>query len=195
MCQIFIFLAKKYNSYMTISFMQISPAKAVLALALVEQRVSWLETKGIEQWERSHYLSRYNLAYFENAARLGRLWGLFEASRLVASAVLLDEDPRWQDYEKTPAWYVHNLASAVDKPGAGAEFLYWAEMKARELKKQFLRLDCRTGAKKLMRIMKKRVFYMPVSVRNPSTKEHFGKRSYKTDKKHLPGFGPGFFTN
>ena len=32
---------------------------------------------------------------------------------------------------------------------AGAEFLYWAEMKARELKKQFLRLDCRTGAKKI----------------------------------------------
>ena len=140
MCQIFIFLAKKYNSYMTISFMQIYPAKAVLALALVEQRVTWLETKRIEQWARSHY---------ENAARLGRLWGLFEASRLVASAVLLDEDPRWQDYEKAPAWYVHNLASAVDKPGAGAEFLYWAEMKARKLKKQFLRLDCRTGAKKI----------------------------------------------
>ena len=87
---------------MTISFMQISPAKAVLALALVEQRVTWLETKRIEQWARSHYLSRYNLAYFENAARLGRLWGLFEDSRLVASAVLLDEDPRWQDYEKPP---------------------------------------------------------------------------------------------
>lgn len=149
MCQIFIFLAKKYNSYMTISFMQIYPAKAVLALALVEQRVSWLETKGIEQWERSHYLSRYNLAYFENAARLGRLWGLFEESRLVASAVLLDKDSRWKGFEDAPAWYVHNLASAVDKPGAGAEFLYWAEMKARELKKQFLRLDCRTGAKKI----------------------------------------------
>lgn len=149
MCQIFIFLAKKYNSYMIISFMQISPAKAVLALALVEQRVTWLETKRIEQWERSHYLSRYNLAYFENAARLGRLWGLFEESRLVASAVLLDKDPRWKGFEDAPAWYVHNLASAVDKPGAGAEFLYWAEMKARELKKQFLRLDCRTGAKKI----------------------------------------------
>ena len=132
MCQIFIFLAKKYNSYMTISFMQIYPAKAVLALALVEQRVTWLETKRIEQWARSHYLSRYNLAYFENAARLGRLWGLFEDSRLVASAVLLDKDPRWKGFEDAPAWYVHNLASAVDKPGAGAEFLHRAEMKARE---------------------------------------------------------------
>ncbi|WP_428057721.1 hypothetical protein [Candidatus Avelusimicrobium fimicolum] len=179
---------------MAISFMQISPAKAVLALALVEQRVSWLETKRIEQWERSHYLSRYNLAYFENAARLGRLWGLFEASRLVASAVLLDKDPRWKGFEDAPAWYVHNLASAVDKPGAGAEFLHRAEMKARELKKQFLRL-VGPEQKKLMRIMKKRVFYMLVSARNPSTKEHFGKRSYKTDKKHFPGVGPGFFTN
>ena len=146
MCQIY---TKRYNNYMATTFIPLSPAQAKQAFALVEERVTWFENNGIDQWARAHYLSHYNLAYFENAARRGQLWGLFEGSRLVASAVLLDKDPRWQDYEKLPAWYVHNLAAAVDKSGAGTEFLRKAEVKARENKKHYLRLDCKAGAKKI----------------------------------------------
>lgn len=127
--------------------------------ALVAARVAWLEQQKIDQWNRAHYLAHYNLTYFERAAQRGQLWGLLDGEKLLAGAVLLTEDERWQGYASVPAWYVHNLAADPQAPGAGAAFLRAAEQKARELGKQFLRLDCKAGAEKINRYYQQKGFH------------------------------------
>lgn len=125
------------------------PGEGKTAGRLVEARVGWMEEKGIEQWPRKHYLAVYNPAYFEAAARRGELWVLEESGRILACAVILSRDERWRGREDASAWYVHNLASVPGAAGAGEMFLRLIEKEARRRKKCYLRLDCKTGARKI----------------------------------------------
>ena len=63
---------------------------------LILRRITWLEERGIRQWERDDYLTYYPLTYFQERARNGALYGLWRpdgAPNVVA--VLLEEDDRW----------------------------------------------------------------------------------------------------
>ena len=44
---------------------------------LILRRITWLEERGIRQWERDDYLTYYPLTYFQERARNGALYGLW----------------------------------------------------------------------------------------------------------------------
>lgn len=128
---------------------QASPGQGGLAFALIERRISWMEQHGIEQWPRAHYLGVFNQDYFERAAGQGQLWLLRDSKAVLACAVVLEQDERWKGKDSAPAYYVHNLASLPQYPGAGGRLLVLLEEKALRDGKRFLRLDCKTGARKI----------------------------------------------
>lgn len=133
------------------------PADALAVVALLSNRIDWMEERGINQWPREHYLAHYNASYFEERARRGELWLLKDGSRLAACAVLLEWDERWGN-DPIPAYYVHNLAADPDMPGAGGRLLTHFEDLARQAGKKALRLDCKTGAKAINAYYRKKGF-------------------------------------
>ena len=98
------------------------PGEGDAALELIRRRVAWMDEKGIDQWNRSGYLNYYPAEFFRREAEAGRLYFLYGAAgERMACAVLLEEDERWED--QTPALYIHNLAAALNCPGAGTELI------------------------------------------------------------------------
>ena len=108
---------------------------------LILRRITWLEERGIRQWERDDYLTYYPLTYFQERARNGALYGLWRpdgAPNVVA--VLLEEDDRWP--AGGSALYIHNLAANPDAQGAGERMLRQCMALAKAMGKDYLRLDC-----------------------------------------------------
>ena len=117
------------------------PGEGDAALELIRRRVAWMDEKGIDQWNRSGYLNYYPAEFFRREAEAGRLYFLYGAAgERMACAVLLEEDERWED--QTPALYIHNLAAALNCPGAGTELIRRCMELARTWDKRYLRLDC-----------------------------------------------------
>ena len=109
---------------------------------LIRQRMSWMDEKGLRQWNVTGYEEAYPLAYYEQAQQDGQTFGLFDSGtgELLCAAVILEIDSRWQG-DKTPALYLHNFASRVGRPGMGKTFLECLETYAVSRGKDFLRLD------------------------------------------------------
>ena len=118
-----------------------APGEAEGAMELIRGRVAWMDRQDIDQWNRSGYLDHYPLAFFREEARLGRLYFLKDAAgERLACAILLEEDERWPD--DPPALYIHSLAGAVGRPGAGEQMLLRCMELARARGKAYVRLDC-----------------------------------------------------
>ena len=118
----------------------VRPEEAKDVFALIQARIAWMDRKGIRQWNACGYDKLYPLSYYRAQAEAGRLYALWDAGRLAAAAVLLEEDPRWPD--RPPALYVHNFVSSPALPGAGRALLSRVTVRARALEKRFVRLDC-----------------------------------------------------
>ena len=110
--------------------------------ALILRRIAWMDEKGIRQWNATGYAEAYPREYYREQARQGRLYVLRREGRIAGAAVLLEEDPRWEAAAPAEAYYVHNLASALEAPGAGGELLEAIEAMARARGKTRVRLDC-----------------------------------------------------
>lgn len=118
-----------------------APEEAERAVALIRDRVAWMDRRDIDQWNRSGYLDHYPPEFFREEARLGRLYFLEDgAGERSACAILLEEDERWPD--APPALYIHSLAAAVDRPGAGKQMIFCCMELARARGKDYVRLDC-----------------------------------------------------
>lgn len=75
--------------------------------------------------------------------RQGQLYCLKNAEdAIVAAAVLLRQDARWQDRQQDPAWYVHNFVALPTVHGAGRQLLAEAERLAASQGMRCMRLDC-----------------------------------------------------
>lgn len=133
-----------------------SVQQACAAFGVIQRRIEWMEQRGIEQWPRKHYLRLFNRAYFEQAARKKQLWLLKWENTVLACAVVLDQDDRWQKKPFVPAYYIHNFASLPEYPGAGGRLLALLEAKALQDGKTCLRLDCKTGSAPLNRYYRRR---------------------------------------
>ena len=114
--------------------------------ALIEVRVAWMDEQGIRQWNTTGYREAYPPAYDEEQAAAGRLYVLKrrDSGAIAGAAVLLEEDPRWEDSREALAYYVHNFVTAVSEKGAGGELLRQAEEMAKSRGKTAMRLDCAT---------------------------------------------------
>lgn len=128
---------------MAYRFQLVQAQEVPTVFALFEARIAWMEQKGLQQWNKTGYLSFYNLDYFESQQRQGQLYCLKNAEdAIVAAAVLLRQDARWQDRQEDPAWYVHNFVALPTVHGAGRQLLAEAERLAASQGMRCMRLDC-----------------------------------------------------
>lgn len=109
-------------------------------LALIQERIEWMQAQGLRQWNVGDYLSLYGRAYFGRACSLGQLYVAYRGEQLAGALVLLEEDPRWE--ADVPAFYVHNFATRTDMPGVGGQMLAYCEALCWQQGKTHLRLDC-----------------------------------------------------
>ncbi len=133
-------------------------AKAVFAL--VNERISWMDEIGVEQWNKEDYWMVYPQSYYLNAISNGRLFVLRDkTSGLVISAgVLSESDSRWSD-DGVKAVYLHNFVSSLVSPGSGGIFLAECESYAKQYGAQVLRLDCAASNDKLNDYYEQRGYY------------------------------------
>ena len=112
-------------------------------VSLIDKRIEWMEQNDIKQWNSFGYKQRYSYAYFKREADSGHLYVLRDNdSRIIAGAVLLESDPRWQKNDpQKPSLYVHNFASLLSVKGAGKELLRKIECLALQKMKVCVRLD------------------------------------------------------
>ena len=110
--------------------------------SLYTARVHWMEDNGIRQWNVTDYLSVYPLEYYERMQQASKLYVWVDGAEILAAAVLLQRDERWEGLGEKTAWYVHNLVSAPGVSGAGVAFLQEAEQLARYHGAEAMRLDC-----------------------------------------------------
>ncbi len=116
---------------------------------LIMGRVAWMDVVGIRQWNTTKYDERYPLHYYEQRRQLNELFVLEERAtgEIVCVGALFHEDERWPDPES--AFYLHHLASRVDKCGTGSIFLQMAEEYTARMGKTYMRLDSAVGNKNL----------------------------------------------
>lgn len=143
-------------------FTPAKPEDIPVVRALIQQRIDWMDAVGIRQWNISNYWEAYPVEYFQEKVRLGQLMILRRQGeeRLIGAAVLADSDPFWDD-DPTPAYYIHNLATALDIKGAGAEIIALCEALALERGINRMRLDCNRTNEFLNRYYEERG-YLPV---------------------------------
>lgn len=111
---------------------------------LYVNRVKWMDSKGLRQWNVTDYLSIYPLEYYQEQCELGTLFSLRPVigKGFAGAIVLLQSDDRWIGRSDVPAYYVHNLVTAQAFKGCGGILLDEAEKMAISHGKHFLRLDC-----------------------------------------------------
>lgn len=124
------------------TFSHAKPEELPLLFRLYEQRVRWMDEKGIIQWNATDYLNTYPLSYYAGHLANDRLFVLKAAESVVGAMVLCEEDKRWQRLNQKTAYYIHNLVTDLAVPGVGIRLLTEAEALARKAGKEALRLDC-----------------------------------------------------
>lgn len=133
----------------TYIFRQAKPEEIRAVFDLVMGRVAWMDTVGIRQWNTTKYDERYPVDYYEQRRQQEELFVLEErdTGEIVCVGALFHEDERWPDLES--AFYLHHLASRVDKKGTGSIFLQMAEEYTASMGKRYMRLDSAVGNKNL----------------------------------------------
>lgn len=109
---------------------------------LYQERIRWMDKKGIRQWNSTGYLEAYPIDYYIGQQTLGNLYVLDEGNIIVGAVVLLQEDNRWLDKKELPAFYVHNLVTDSRVEGAGKRILMAVEKIAFNRGMRAVRLDC-----------------------------------------------------
>ena len=124
------------------------PHQAHQAYELIQERMDWMEQNHIHQWVRGEYDKAYPESYFLVKAEAHQIVGLEEDGELLASAVILNEDPRWGK-RGDKALYIHCLAGNPAVHGAGRLLLKRIEEYAKENGYQYTRLDSMRTSSKL----------------------------------------------
>ena len=120
-----------------------TPARMEAIYQIIDGRIRWMDRVGIRQWNTTDYWGVYPKSYYCALAESGKLLVYVDREdAVVAVGALLREDPRWEDGLTTNAWYLHHFATALDKPGVGAEMLKSMETYTKACGKDYLRLDC-----------------------------------------------------
>ena len=108
--------------------------------SLILQRIAWMDSMGLKQWNVTNYTDVYPIEYYYTQYEKGVVYALTKSDgALVCAAILQEQDNRWND--NSPAIYLHNFVSKVEEKGVGTIFLKYAEEYALQQKKRYFRLD------------------------------------------------------
>lgn len=126
-------------------FRPAEPHEVQAVFDLIMDRVAWMDTVGIRQWNATNYAQCYPLEYYEKRQQMGELFLLedTQTGEILSVGALLHEDARWP--EKANARYLHHLASRPDKKGMGSVFLREAEKYISAEGADYMRLDSAVG--------------------------------------------------
>ena len=129
---------------------------------LIDQRIRWMDEKGIRQWNVTDYWKAYPKDYYVREMWRGTLHVLKrKADRQVMGAVvLLEQDSRWKDAAPLPAYYIHNFVADEAERGAGGMMLQKIQELAVKNHKACLRLDCAVSNEKLNRYYEQKGFLL-----------------------------------
>ena len=101
-------------------------------MALLQQRIDWMDEKGLYQWNKTDYLTCYPPAHFQRLIREDLVFVAWAGGVLTGVMALLSRDPRWPNGDDGKAYYVHHLATSPSCPGLGKVMLAYAEDFARK---------------------------------------------------------------
>lgn len=121
-------------------------------LALIQERISWMDKKSLYQWNQTEYLDIYPRPYWEKRISEGSLFIAVEGKEILGAIALLEQDDRWNDPQQ--AIYIHHLVTRPDFSGIGKQLLDFAEKYAERQHICFLRLDSQKGNDSLSRYYK-----------------------------------------
>lgn len=111
---------------------------------LYENRIKWMDKKGLKQWNTTDYLRVYPLDYFQKQLEDKHLYIIEDivCNKIIGAAVLLHKDIRWDNAEAENAYYIHNLVTDICRKGIGKIILKEIENLALSEQKTYIRLDC-----------------------------------------------------
>ena len=115
--------------------------EAILAMRVAA--ATWLQSRGIAQWNPDGFTLDETREDFES----NRIFALEDdAGELVGSLVLHDDDPKiWPDATAGEAYYLHRLVTVRERAGEGLGATLLAEALRVASDRPLLRLDCWAG--------------------------------------------------
>ena len=117
-----------------------TPSQLSAILNILQQRIDWMDRKGLYQWNKTDYMGVYPPEYFLNLIQNQEVFVACDGEQVLGVMALFANDPRWE--KPGTAFYVHHLATALNIPGLGKTMLTFAEEYAKAQEKDYLRLDC-----------------------------------------------------
>lgn len=116
-------------------------------LALIKERMKWMDEHGMDQWNKGDYLSFYTPQYFLSHIQAKELLITKQEEELTGVVGFFYDDERW---DHDPHFiYLHHLAASTHHPGTGKALLLACEKEAKNLGKLGIRLDCQKGNVKI----------------------------------------------
>lgn len=110
---------------------------------IVQERIDWMNEKGIRQWNVTDYWGRYPVSHYAGLIDKQEMYVLKdEKDYIIGTVTYFSVDDRWPEDIPGDAWYLHHLATRVAYRGAGEMILKMTEDLARSVGKEYLRLDC-----------------------------------------------------
>lgn len=132
---------QKERSFMDYVFRPAEPDEIDEIFSLFEERVAWMDEKGLRQWNATNYLNIYTRSFFRQEQKNQHLYVLTNGE-IAGAVVMLDEDERWPEKTASSALYLHNLVVSLSLKGFGHRMLAEAEKVALQKEKEYVRLDC-----------------------------------------------------
>lgn len=115
---------------------------------IITSRCKWLEEKGVNQWRPTSYPIRYNINYFRE--HINNLYIIKDDKEVLGGFLLKESDEKyWSDSDDVSAYYIHHLATKIGVKGLGRLLILFAVNKAKQDKREYLRLDCSSRNKRL----------------------------------------------
>ena len=127
-------------------------------LRLLKGSASWLQSKGIRQWDPEYFTLERIQECFQDRSEL---YVAQINEEVVGTLLIWWSDPQvWEELDNTDSGYIHRFAVSRNHLGLGIgqSLLQWAENYIRTAGKTLIRLDCMTDNLRLNQYYKDQGF-------------------------------------
>ena len=108
---------------------------------LIYDRCLWFSEKGVKGWNIDFYPNKYNQDYFKEQMNINKLFVVKDENKICGVMLLKEEDSDyWKD--NLSSYYIHHLATDINKKGIGKLLINFAIEQCKKDNKSRLRLDC-----------------------------------------------------
>ena len=109
---------------------------------LIYDRCLWFSKKGVKGWSVEYYPNKYNQEYFEKQMQINKLYVIKMYNNVCGVMRLKEVDSDyWED--NPSSYYIHHLATDINKKGIGKILINFAIEQCKKDNKSRLRLGVR----------------------------------------------------